>query len=166
MLRTLAINSNQIVLSFGVLIAFWSPKQSKIEESSLESLSKSRIQGVWDPAHLYPVAAIYTPATASFIPDCQKLCTSVAAIYTRLPPLPPGRITSRNLPPQMYCIRNSDAGWKRRAFQLPRSDVSGSADSAHLEDFAAILHSAAVFSWSFLICATDIFRYLSLDIFL
>ena len=31
MLRTLAINSNQIVLSFGVLIAFWSPKQSKIE---------------------------------------------------------------------------------------------------------------------------------------
>ena len=31
MLRTLAINSNQIVLSFGVLIAFWSPKQSKNE---------------------------------------------------------------------------------------------------------------------------------------
>ena len=40
MLRTLAINSNQIVLSFGVLIAFWSPKQSKIEESSLESMTK------------------------------------------------------------------------------------------------------------------------------
>ena len=31
MLRTLAIVSNQIVLSFGVLIAFWSPKQSKNE---------------------------------------------------------------------------------------------------------------------------------------
>ena len=29
MLRTLVINSNQIVLSFGVLIAFWSPKQFK-----------------------------------------------------------------------------------------------------------------------------------------
>ena len=40
MLRTLAINSNQIVLSFGVSIAFWSPKQSKIEESSLESMAK------------------------------------------------------------------------------------------------------------------------------
>ena len=31
MLRTFAINSNQFVLSFGVLIAFWSPKQSEIE---------------------------------------------------------------------------------------------------------------------------------------
>ena len=31
MLRTIAINSNQIVLSFGVLIAFWSPKQSENE---------------------------------------------------------------------------------------------------------------------------------------
>ena len=51
MLRTLAINSNQIVLSFGVLIAFLSPKQSEIEKNSLESISKSRIQGVWDPAH-------------------------------------------------------------------------------------------------------------------
>ena len=40
MLRTFAINSNQIVLSFGVLIAFLSPKQSKIEESSLESMEK------------------------------------------------------------------------------------------------------------------------------
>ena len=40
MLRTLAINSNQFVLSFGVLIAFWSPKQSEIEESSLESMEK------------------------------------------------------------------------------------------------------------------------------
>ena len=40
MLRTLAIISNQIVLSFGVLIAFLSPKQSEIEESSLESMAK------------------------------------------------------------------------------------------------------------------------------
>ena len=40
MLRTLAINSNQIVLSFGVLIAFLSPKQSKIEEGYLESMEK------------------------------------------------------------------------------------------------------------------------------
>ena len=39
-LRTFAINSNQIVLSFGVLIAFLSPKQSEIEESSLESMAK------------------------------------------------------------------------------------------------------------------------------
>ena len=38
-----------------------------------------------------------------------------------------------------------DAGWERRAFQLPRSDISGSSDSAYPESFAAILHSAAVF---------------------
>nr|CAN70729.1 hypothetical protein VITISV_010385 [Vitis vinifera] len=39
-----------------------------------------------------------------------------------------------------------DAGWERRAFQLPRSDISGSSYSAYSESFAAILHSAAVFS--------------------
>ncbi|RVW64913.1 hypothetical protein CK203_041899 [Vitis vinifera] len=56
---------------------------------------------------------------------------------------------------RMYHIRNSspptfhpdishptfDAGWERRAFQLPRSDISGSSDSAYPESFAAILHS-------------------------
>ena len=39
MLRTLAIISNQIVLSFGVFDSFLSPKQSKIEESSIESMA-------------------------------------------------------------------------------------------------------------------------------
>ena len=40
MLRTLAITSNQFVLSFGVLIAFLSSKQYEIEESYLESMAK------------------------------------------------------------------------------------------------------------------------------
>ena len=31
-----------------------------------------------------------------------------------------------------------DAGWERRAFQLSRSDIFGSADSAYPESFAAI----------------------------
>ncbi|WKA01522.1 hypothetical protein VitviT2T_019802 [Vitis vinifera] len=39
-----------------------------------------------------------------------------------------------------------DAGWERRAFQLPRPDISGSSDSTYPESFAAILHSATVFS--------------------
>ena len=56
------------------------------------------------------------------------------------------------------------SGWKRRAFQLPRSDISGSDDSAYPESFAAILYSAAGFSWSFPIFATDILRYFALDI--
>ena len=54
-----------------------------------------------------------------------------------------------------------DAGWERRVFQLPRLDISGSSDSAYLESFTVILHSAAVFSWSFPICLTDILRYFS-----
>ena len=57
-----------------------------------------------------------------------------------------------------------DAGWERRAFQLPRSDISGSSDSAYPKSFAAILHSVAVFSWSFLIFSTDFLRYFALDI--
>ena len=176
MLRTLAINSNQIVLSFGVLIAFLSPKQSEIEESSLESLSKSRIQGVWDPAH----------STRVGIPPggCQKLSTRLSPTTlgcrhfhpeicrrrhsTRLqkaihPDAAIFHFPSENLLPlstRMFHIRNSslpsfhpnishpalDAGWERRAFQLPQSDVSGSFDSAYPESFAAILHSATVFS--------------------
>ena len=56
------------------------------------------------------------------------------------------------------------SGWKRRAFQLPRSDISGSDDNAYPESFAAILYSAAGFSWSFPIFATDILRYFALDI--
>ena len=57
-----------------------------------------------------------------------------------------------------------DTGWERKAFQPPWLDISGSSDNAYLESFAAILHSAAVFSWSFPICATDILRYFALDI--
>ena len=139
--------------SFGVLIAFLSPKQSEIEKSSLESISKSRIQGVWDPA-----------------------------LYIRLPPLyiqlPPFciRPTPFHLDvshPKFYCrrhsirmsyIRNSGAGWERRAFQLLQIYISGSDDSAYPESFAAILHSAAVVSWSFPIFATGSLRYFALDI--
>ncbi|RVX14629.1 hypothetical protein CK203_011936 [Vitis vinifera] len=39
-----------------------------------------------------------------------------------------------------------DAGWERRTFQLLRSDISRSSDSAYPESFAAILHSVVVFS--------------------
>ena len=69
--------------------------------------------------------------------------------------IPPGCLTSGILPrrhsTRMSHIRNSspptfhpdishpaaDAGWERRAFQLPRSDISGSSNSAYPENFAA-----------------------------
>ena len=157
MLRTLAINSNQIVLSFGVLIAFWSPKQSKIEESSLESISKSGIQGVWDPAHSTRVGI--PSGCLHFPPGC--ITSGILLPPSFHPNVSHPEFCCRRHSIQMYYIRNSDAEWERRAFQLSRSDISGSSDSAHPESFSAILHSAAVFSWSFPICPTDILRYFS-----
>ena len=182
---TLAINSNQIVLSFGVLIAFWSSKQSEIEESSLESISKSRIQGVWDPAH----------STRVVIPsNCRHFPPGCITSGIRLPPpfhpdvhiqnsataaIPPGcphpEFSCRRHYTRMFCIRNSDARWERRAFQLPRSHVSRSAYSAYPESFAAILHSAAMSPeasryvrptfWDILrYFVLDILRYFALDI--
>ena len=62
---------------------------------------------------------------------------------------PPGCITSRILLRRItseYSHPVLDAGWERRAFQLPRSTISGSSDSTYPQSFAAILHSAAVFS--------------------
>ncbi|RVW91407.1 hypothetical protein CK203_038590 [Vitis vinifera] len=92
------------------IFSFLSPKQSEIEESSLESISKFRIQGVWDPAH--------------------STRTGIIAHS-------PGILLRRHST-QMFHIRNFDAGWEKRAFQLPRSHISGSSDSAYPESFADI----------------------------
>ena len=57
------------------------------------------------------------------------------------------RILSVDVPPSLDISHPVlDVGWERRAFQLPQSDISGSSDSAYLESFTAIFHSAAVFS--------------------
>ena len=101
------------MLSFGVLIAFRSPKQSEIEESSLESLSNSRIQGVWDPAHSTRLLPPFHPAATAITPGCQKLSTRlrrhlhpVAAASTRIyyirksaATIPPGCIASGIMTP-------------------------------------------------------------------
>ena len=150
------------MLSFGVLIAFLSPKQSEIEESSLESISKSKIQGVWDPAHSTRVGI--TSGCRHYI---QLSPLHLGRNYIRLPPLHPAAATLH--PDVIFCCRPHStrmftsgiltAGRERRAFELPRSHISGSAYSAYPESFVAILHSAAMFSWSFPICATSILRY-------
>ena len=59
MLRTLAINSNQIVLSFGVLIAFLSPKQSKIEEIYLESMAKLLEAQIHEETKLWSLIVLF-----------------------------------------------------------------------------------------------------------
>ncbi|RVW66365.1 hypothetical protein CK203_065713 [Vitis vinifera] len=99
--------------------------QSEIEESSLESISKSKIQGVWDPAHSIRTGIIAHSTRVGITSGCRH--------YIRLPPLHPAvAITSgcRHFPPgcshpkiccrrhyiRMSYIRNSGAGWERRAF--------------------------------------------------
>ena len=44
-----------------------------------------------------------------------------------------------------YFTSGLTAGWEKRTFQLPRSDISGSSDSAYPESFLSV-YSAAVFS--------------------
>ena len=59
--------------------------------------------------------------------------------------IPPGCLTSGTFHSDIS-HPTPDARWERRAFQLPRSDISGSSNSVYPESFIAILHSATVFS--------------------
>ena len=90
------------------------------------------------------------------------------------------RILSVDVPPSLDISHPVlDAGWERRAFQLPRLDISESSDSAYPESFAAIFAQCRgvllklpdmcdqhfeIFFFRYLICATDILRYFALDI--
>nr|CAN70018.1 hypothetical protein VITISV_009525 [Vitis vinifera] len=106
------------------------------------------------------------PDTICYRPGCDdRECRVLLLERVRIgehATIPPGCVTSgillRRHSTRMSHIRNSspppfhpnilhstlDAGWERRAFQLPRSDISGSSESAYPESFAAILNSAAV----------------------
>ena len=119
MLRTLAINSNQIVLSFGVLIAFLSPKQSEIEKSFLESISKSRIQGVRDPAHSIRLPPLYIRLPPLYIRPTPFHPDGIRNYAP--PPFPPGwhpEFCCRRHSIRMSYIRNSGARWERRRFNF------------------------------------------------
>ena len=113
------------------------------------------------PKDLHPAAATLHPVAAAST-GCITSGTLVSSFY---PDVSHPEFWPSDVPHHPDVSHPTDiSGWGKRAFQLPRSDIFGSTNSAHPKDFAAILHSAAVFSWSFPICATDIFRYLSLDI--
>ena len=151
------------MLSFGVLIAYWSPKQSEIKKSSLESLSKSRIQGVWDPAHSIrlPRHSIRLPPLYTRMYHIRKSATVI---------IPSGCLTSRIQEPDGRGGRFNFSGQTYQdppiAFTRRISQQFCTVLIAFTQRISQpILHSAAVFSWSFPICATDIFRYFSLDIF-
>ena len=114
-------------------LVIWSPKQSKIEESSLESMAKQ-----WKTVRIgYAIIWIGRPDTPSegggtWVFFIRKTYPDRGARrhYIRLPPLST----------RMYHIRNSvvaaipsgyfaSSSWKGEAFQLPRLDISGSSDS-------------------------------------
>ena len=181
MLRTLAINSNQIVLSFGVLIAFWSPKQSKIEESSLESM-----QGVYpDRAsgytigghpgnisgqdaiassgqHSTQVVHIRIVGSAAITPGCRHFTPGCAVISFGCGHFPP-----ECAPPFHLGILHPayDAGWERMRFNFFGRTYPDHLIAVYPDGRAAILHSAAVFSWNFLIFATNILGYFEIFCF-
>nr|CAN81677.1 hypothetical protein VITISV_017404 [Vitis vinifera] len=80
--------------------------QSEIEESSLESISKSRIQGVWDPAHSTRTGIIAHSTRVGIPSGCRH--------YIRLPPLSTPDVSHpefccRRHSTRMYHIRNSAA---------------------------------------------------------
>ena len=166
MLRTLAINSNQIVLSFGVLIAFWSPKQSKIEEISLESM-----QGVYpDRASGYTIGG--HPGNISgqdaIVSSGQHSTRVVHIRIVGCAAIPPGcRHFTPGAPPFHLGIWHPahDDGWERMHFNLSRRTYPDLLIAVYPDGRAAILHSAAVFSWSFLIFATDILGYFEIFCF-
>ena len=55
------------------------------------------------------------------------------------PDIPHSEFCPGDIPPSLDISHPADiSGWKRRAFQLPRSDIFGSADSAYPENFTAI----------------------------
>ena len=64
-------------------------------------------------------------------------CTQTVPLATQLIP-PGGRILSGRSSTfsGYFTSRYLTAGWKRRTFQLPRLDTSGSSDSAYLESFS------------------------------
>ncbi|RVW63846.1 hypothetical protein CK203_055620 [Vitis vinifera] len=78
----------------------------------------------------------------SFEVLCHKHIRIGYAIVRDSPPydVPPSPDISHPAPSPDITHPALDTGWERKAFQLPRSDISGSSDSAYPENFAAILH--------------------------
>ena len=152
----------------------------------MESLSKSRIQGVWDPAH----------STRVGIPPggCQNLPPGCAAIYTRLPSL--STRLRRHLHPatttlhpaatastRMYYIRKSATtippGCIASGIMTPyrRGERFNFHDQTYLDPLIALTRRISQQFCTVLRCSPEasryvrqtsldiFFRYLSLDIF-
>ena len=136
------------MLSFGVLIAFLSPKQSEIQESSLESISKSRIQGVWDPAHSTQTGIMAHSTRVGITSGCRH--------YTWLPPLHPVAATFHldvhirnstiaNIPPGCFTSGILTPDGRGGCFNFPGHTYSDPLTALTRRVSQPILHSVAVF---------------------
>ena len=87
------------------------------------------------------------------------------------PPFAPGctppfctRLPRTFHPPDVH-VRNSGAEWERRLFNFSGRKYPDHLIVVYPDGRAAILHSVAVFSWSFLIFTTDILGYFEIFCF-
>ena len=113
------------------------------------------------------------PAAATFHPDVIFYSAAITSGYRHFPPpdVSHPEFCCRRQSTRMFHIRNSDVGWERRVFQLPRSHISGSSDSTHPETDRHF----EIFCCTVLRCSPedsrylqptfwDILRYFALDI--
>ncbi|KAL6328809.1 hypothetical protein AAG906_003826 [Vitis piasezkii] len=129
--------------------------QSEIEESSLESMAKDVRTGHPDTpseARKRVVAphvllgnpdgvALFSPPDVSHPNSLRHFtgCLTSKFFSTTFHGCLTSGILLRRHSTGIFHIRHlPDAEWERRAFQLPRSNIFGSADSAYPESFAAI----------------------------
>ena len=118
-------------------------------------------EGIWTtyPGRNCTRLPPFTPGCAPpFVFDCRHLYLDarrhLASGCGHLHP------AAAHFPPPDIHIWNFDAEWERRRFNFSGRTYPDYLIAAYLDGRAAILHSAAVFSWSFLLFPTDILRYL------
>ena len=167
MLGTLAIVSNQIVLSFGVLIAFWSPKQIwdrgeffGIHTRSIPGQGVRIYHRKASGQHIRIGCYRFIQTTFHSGRNCTQMRTAILAPGCRALSTP-------------RCSHSEF--WRRmgeEAFQLLRTDISGSSDSrlpgwgsSHSAQCCCVLLKLPAISDRHLkIFATDILGYFALDI--
>ena len=94
---------------------------------------------------------------------CAAICTQMCvAICTWLPSLHPA---AAHFSPRMFTSGIQGPDGRYRCFNFSRWTYPDHLITAYPDGRAAILYSAAVFSWSFLIFATDILGYFEIFCF-
>ena len=152
MLRTLVINSNQSMLSFGVLIAFLSPKQIWDGGEFFGIHARSILgQGVW----IHHRRAFGQHIRVGFAPDCRHLHPDMRRHFhpdVRCHFLHPDCCHCIRLPctsTQMFTSGILTPDRKGERFNFSGRTYPDPLIAPTRRVSQTILYSAAVFSWSF-----------------